>query len=111
MKKLIVTGGGFAGAKISRRLENYFEVTLIDEKEYFEFTPGILRSINYPEHLKKIQINHKDYLKKSKFILGKVIKLTNDHVFTDNKKEIEYDYLAICSGSRYESPIKDRNTV
>ena len=110
MKKLIVTGGGFAGAKISRRLENYFEVTLIDEKEYFEFTPGILRSITNPKHLKKIQINHKDYLKKSKFVLGKVSKIWEDYIFV-NKEGIKYDYLVICSGSRYESPIKDRDIV
>ena len=110
MKKLIVTGGGFAVAKISRRLENYFEVTLIDEKEYFEFTPGILRSITNPKHLKKIQINHKDYLKKSKFVLGKVSKIWEDYIFV-NKEGIKYDYLVICSGSRYESPIKDRDIV
>ena len=42
MKKLIILGGGFAGAKIAKALENIYDVILIDSKDYFEFTPGIL---------------------------------------------------------------------
>ncbi len=110
MKKLVVIGGGFAGSNICRKLENYFNVTLIDEKEYFEFTPGILRSIIYPKHLKGVQVNHKDYLKKSKFILGNVSKISENYIFV-NKEKIKYDYAVICSGSRYESPVKDREIV
>ena len=68
MRKLIIIGGGFAGAKIAKTLENKFDVTLIDSKDYFEFTPSILRAIIDTKHLKKIQILHKDYLKKSKII-------------------------------------------
>ena len=112
MKKLLVIiGGGFAGANISKNLENYFDTTLIDEKNYFEFTPGILRSIIYPEHLKRININHNSYLKKSKVVKGRVVRLNNKSIFLENKKEIKYDYLVICSGSRYESPVKDRDII
>ena len=65
MKKIIVIGGGFAGSYIARKLEKDFDVILIDSKDYFEFTPGILRTIVESEHIKKIQILHTHYLKRA----------------------------------------------
>ena len=66
MKKLVIIGGGFAGSLIAKNCENYFDTTLIDSKDFFEFTPGILRTIVQPSHAKKIQVLHKEYLKKTK---------------------------------------------
>lgn len=37
--KLVIIGGGFAGAYVAKRVERHFETTLIDTKSYFEFTP------------------------------------------------------------------------
>ncbi len=109
-KKVVVIGGGFAGSTIARKLEGDFDVTLIDNKEYFEFTPSILRVIVEPKHLKKIQVLHKDYLKKSKIILGEVKSINLKEVLV-NKKKIPFDYLALCSGSRYSSPIKANHAI
>lgn len=106
MKKLVVIGGGFAGSYIARKLENEFDITLVDPKNYFEYTPGILRTIVNPDHLSKIQAQHKDYLKKAKIVLGSADHIEKDFIIAGGKK-IEYDYLAICSGSKYVSPIKD----
>src|SRR3989344_4898286 len=78
MKKLIILGGGFAGAKIAKALENIYDVILIDSKDYFEFTPGILRSIVNHQHLKKIQIPHNKYLKKARVITDKVKEITKN---------------------------------
>ncbi len=108
MKRLVIIGGGFAGTKIARTLEDEFGVTLIDSKDYFEFTPGILRTIVEPEHIHKIRKKHKEYLKKTKVITGKVHEISNDSVVV-NKKKIKFDYLAICSGSKYSSPIKEHH--
>ena len=55
MKKIVVIGGGFAGSYIARELQKDFNVVLIDRKDYFEFTPGILRCLVEPEHLKNIK--------------------------------------------------------
>ena len=106
MKKIIVIGGGFAGSYIAKKLEKKFEVILIDAKEYFEFTPGILRTLVEPEHAKKIQILHKDYLKNCRIILGKVKDIRGNFVLA-NKEKIFFDYLAICAGSGYNAPFKE----
>ena len=110
MKKVVVIGGGFAGSTVARKLENEFDVTLVDNKEYFEFTPGMLRTIVEPEHIKIIQILHKDYLKRTKIIIGEVRDVWKDYIVID-KNKMEFDYLCICSGSKYSAPIKEQNLV
>ncbi len=110
MKKVVVIGGGFSGSLIARKLEKHFNLILVDSKNYFEFTPGILRTIVEPKHLNRIQILHKKYLKKTKIILGSVNEIGNDYVKVNNQK-IVFDYLCICSGSKYKAPIKEQNLI
>ena len=115
MKKVVVIGGGFAGALAARKLENEnFSVTLIDTKDHFEFTPGILRAIVEPGHIKEIQVLHRHYLKKTKIILGEVIDVSDKNVLvkiSGKKKHVRFDYLVISSGSGYDPPIKEKNLV
>lgn len=100
MKKVVIIGGGFCGARVAKNLQSTFEVTLIDDKEYFEFTPGVLRVLVEPEREKTLQILHRSYLAKGKFIKGKVSEVSSAYVFI-NKKKIPYDYLVITNGSYY----------
>ncbi len=110
VKHIIIIGGGFAGAYCARKLEKNFHVTLIDTKDYYEFTPGILRTIVEPQHVRKIQRLHTHYLHKTKVMRGMVTSITKkDVVFNGHK--IFYDYLIIASGSTYHSPIKEQNIV
>jgi len=110
VKKIVVIGGGFAGSLIAKNLEKRFDITLIDTKDYFEFTPGILRTINEPDHIKKIQVMHSKYLKKAKIIIGEVSEASKEFVKVNGEK-INFDYLVISSGSRYNGPIKEQNIV
>ena len=108
MKEVVIVGGGFVGSNVAKKLENNFNVTLIDSKKYFEFTPSIIKTIANPKFLKKIRVFYKGYLKKSKVILGKVSSVHENHVLVGNKK-FNFDYLILASGSYYESPVKKRN--
>lgn len=110
MKKVLVIGGGFAGASLARKLEKKFDVVLIDNKDYFEFTPGILRTIVEPEHIKKLQVLHTHYLKKAHFIRGEV-NLVRERLISVNGKKMTFDYLAICSGSSYNLPMKESDII
>jgi apoptosis-inducing factor 2 len=110
MKKLVIIGGGFTGSFIAKNLENEFDVTLIDSKDYFEYTPSVLRCIVEPDYIKKIQVMHDHYLKKAKVINGCVKDLDEKEVIV-NEEKIRYDYLIIASGSSYEAPFKEQNIV
>lgn len=110
MKKIIILGGGFAGAYCARNLEKDFEVTLIDTKDYFEFTPSVLRTIVEPEHISKIQVLHRQYLHRASIIKEEVKSITPTAVRIKSAS-LPYDYLILCSGSTYNTPIKEKNLV
>ncbi|MDP3966097.1 MAG: FAD-dependent oxidoreductase [archaeon] len=109
MKRVVIIGGGFTGANTAKILEKNFEVMLIDTKDYFEFTPSILKTLTNPELFNKIKLNHRDYLKKSRLVLGKAEKISKNSVFV-NGREIFFDYLVIAAGSSYETPLKNHNS-
>jgi apoptosis-inducing factor 2 len=111
MKKVIIIGGGFAGSYAAMKLEQKFKVTLIDNKNYFEFTPSILRTLVDSNHAKKIQIKHSQYLKKTNLIFNEVSNISDKLVETKKGRKYLYDYLIIASGSSYNRPIKEKNLV
>lgn len=109
-KKVVIIGGGFAGSLVAKKLEKHFDVTLIDTKNYFEFTPGVLRTIVQPEHIRKIQVLHSHYLKRARVLVGVVKEVGGDFVLAGKKKE-RFDYLVIASGSSYNRPFKEQGVV
>lgn len=111
MKKVVVIGGGFTGAYCAKKLEKEFDVTLIDAKDYFEFTPGILRTIVEPEHAGKIEVLHKNYLEKTRIIKGNVKHVGKNNIDLEDGSNIIFDYIIIATGSRYNSPIKESNII
>lgn len=110
MKKVVIVGGGFSGAYCAKKLQKTFDVTLIDTKDYYEFTPSILRTLTEINHLKKIQKKHTDYLPQANIIIDKVTTITPTLVKTKTK-EIFYDYLILASGSTYSIPIKEQGLI
>lgn len=48
---VVVIGGSFAGLRVQRELGDDFDVTVVDLKDYFEYTPGVLRLYTQPERL------------------------------------------------------------
>jgi len=109
-KRIVIIGGGFAGSNAAIKLEKYFDVTLIDTKDHFEFTPSVLRTIVEPDRIKKIQVLHKDYLKSSTVIIGKVKEISETYVKV-NDSRIPFNYLIIASGSHYSPPFKEHHLV
>lgn len=95
------------GAYCAKHLEKEFKITLIDSKDYFEFTPGILRVLVEPEHLRKIQVLHNHYLHKADIVVDHVLEVSKKNVVTKSGKKFSYDYLIIGSGSSYNLPIKE----
>jgi NADH dehydrogenase FAD-containing subunit len=100
MKRVVIIGGGFCGARVAKKLQENFSVTLVDTKDYFEFTPGVLRVAVNPSHRSALQIKHKQYLGKGKLIIGKVKEVSPKYVQV-NRRKVPYDYLIISNGAYY----------
>lgn len=69
---MAILGGGFAGVHIAKYLDkdDDFKVILIDNKEYFEYSPAMLRALFTPEEASSLIVHHSNYLKKGEFVLG-----------------------------------------
>jgi apoptosis-inducing factor 2 len=111
MKRIVIIGGGFAGFKIAKALQNKFNVTLVDSKNYFEYTPSILKSIINPNSFENISLKYEKHLKNTKYINGTVQAITKEKIILNDKKILSFDYLIISTGSSYSLPIKNQNTI
>lgn len=132
-KNVVIVGGGFAGATVAQVLERHpaVNVTLIDTKDFFEYTPSVLRTCVAPNHQKDIKVLHTKYLKKvssrRKFLTtqtffeqGEVTQVSPSAVLVTSPKKLEgsadgvyinlakhavpYDYLVLAGGSNYHVP-------
>ena len=103
MKKAVVIGAGFAGLMALSQLikSKKLELTLINDKGYFLFTPRLTELLNN-------SISEKIVIKPIKQIFGNKVNLIrekaisvdfkNNIVETKNKK-INYDYLIMAQGA------------
>lgn len=109
-KRVVIVGGGFSGTYCAQYLEDHFHVTIIDNKDYFEFTPSVLRTLVEPQHLRKLQVLHTHYLRTSTVIQKEVLRVESDHVVVDDR-EIHFDYLIVNTGSTYQPPFKESRLI
>jgi NADH dehydrogenase FAD-containing subunit len=107
--RLVIVGGGFTGCYVAKRVERYYETTLIDAKDYFEFTPSILRVLTEPNHWKAIQIPHTRYLdlRYASVQHGHVSVISSNEVVLATGERFPFDALVFATGSSYAQPIKE----
>jgi len=109
--KCLIIGGQFTGNFCARELKKKFYVTVVDAKEYFEYTPGVLRAFVKPAHLDSLTFTLQPVLERKmgvKFIWGEVKELNGDKktasikpMFASGMDEIGFDYCIICSGCNF----------
>jgi len=108
--KVLIIGGQFTGTFCARELKKHFHVTVVDAKEYFEYTPGVLRAFVKPCHLDALTFTLQPVLERKmgvKFLWGEVTKLDGDaktatvKTMFAGQDTIAYDYCIICSGCNF----------
>lgn len=110
-RRVLVIGGGFSGLLIARDMSKKFDVTVVDAKEFFEYTPGILRAYVKPAHFDALSFTLSGVIEHSigaKFIWGEV-KAVNGQAQTatvkpmcvETTEEIGYDFCVIASGCNF----------
>jgi NADH dehydrogenase FAD-containing subunit len=110
--RALIIGGQFSGLFCAKDLRKKFNVTVVDAKEYFEYTPGVLRAYVKPAHLDALTFTLQPVLERSlgvKFIWGEVKKLDGENkvahvktIFgTGSIDKLEFDYCVICAGCNF----------
>lgn len=124
LKHLVIVGGSFAGFNLLQRVKNNFKITLIDMKEFFEWIcsapHSMLSDAKYfndkatVDFHKMVEVD-KVFGNNVTFVQGLLDELVDEHTIkikrTQGKygdqmdsvesEEIEFDYLAICTGASY----------
>lgn len=112
--KVLIVGGSFAGLATARYLKSSYDVTIVEPKDYFEYTPGALHLLtgsNACNHLLSPMSVVADGATHTKgLFLGfnpknkkALIKLLNDG---EVWQEINYDAIVLCHGIPYTIPIR-----
>eukprot|EP00929_Paragymnodinium_shiwhaense_P119473 TRINITY_DN9137_c0_g1_i2.p1 TRINITY_DN9137_c0_g1~~TRINITY_DN9137_c0_g1_i2.p1 ORF type:complete len:483 (-),score=86.73 TRINITY_DN9137_c0_g1_i2:388-1779(-) len=109
MKTVVIVGGNFAGQSALHELADNpdFRVILIDQKDYFEYTPGVLRLFCEPTLFDSMAAplprgTHD-------VVLGRVTSVADNHVLVSSspgsEEMVEFDYLILATGADYRQPI------
>ena len=109
IKKIIVVGGGFAGAALIRQLasarENDVEVTLISEESYTTFNPLLAEVVGaavFPEH---VVAPLREFTRGARFVMGRVnaVDFPARLLHTSSLQgplTLPYDHLVFAFGNR-----------
>merc|ERR1712048_1483584 len=105
-RRVLIIGGSFAGLCCARDLKDHYLVTIVDAKEFFEYTPGVLRAYVKPKHLDALTFTLNPVIEGRmgcKFIWGEVQELkgpdrlcTIKPMFSSASEEIDFDYCIIA---------------
>jgi apoptosis-inducing factor 2 len=109
-KTVVIVGGNFAGLAALREMQNHplLHVILIERRDYFEYTPGVLRLFCDPHLIHKLAypLPHGSH----QIIQGTVTNTDDKHVTyidlaTRKSTRLEFDYLIMATGSTYTYPV------
>jgi len=110
--KIVIIGGGFCGAWVAKKLEKNknHEVTLIDAKEYFEYSPSLWKLLLDTSIYKHLSTPHAVYLRNTRVVTDLLVAVTPTIVQT-KKEKIPFDYLVIATGIDYPIFLKNTRNV
>ncbi|KAI3846462.1 hypothetical protein MKW92_034517 [Papaver armeniacum] len=103
-KRVVVGGGGLAGALAAKSLQSAADVVLVDPKEYFEITWAGMRAKIEPSVANRMVMKHKDYLTNGRLAMSSAVGVTDTEVLTADGESIPYDYLVIATGHNDSFP-------
>ncbi|CAO3642813.1 unnamed protein product [Cunninghamella echinulata] len=106
---VVIIGGGFVGFTVASILDvmPVFNITLIDTKSAFEYTPGIVKKLVNPFESTSLRVTHDSYVKNGKVIIGYVEEISEDgKSVIVNDEKIPCDYLVMATGSSYNARLK-----
>ena len=117
-KTVVVVGASFGGLTALRELmphtNELFDIVLIDFKDYFEYTPGILRCFTDPSYLQNVTSPLESWAsKRVRFVHGEVLFVKDGELAVrphgaQASELLAYDYLVMACGSSYPQcqPVK-----
>src|SRR5262252_10378086 len=108
--RIVIVGGGFAGAKLTRLLQKrarFTELTLVSEESYTTFNPMLAEVVGasvFPEHVVAPIRQMLDASRGSQFIMGRGTAVDRERCIVSAStlagvREIPYEHLVLAFGT------------
>ena len=113
--RIVVVGGGFAGAYCVRQLERMLrsrdvQITLVNEHNYFVFTPLLIEAATSALEPRHVIIPLRGFLRFARFVMASASRIDFDQrVVTvqpqfGDAQELKFDHLVLALGSVTRTP-------
>lgn len=103
---VVVLGGGYAGHKVAKLLDDVADVTLVDPSDSFLHNVAALRALVEPEWLDRIFLPYRRLLAHGRFLRDRAVAVDGRQVTLASGARLEPDYLVLATGSAYPFPAK-----
>lgn len=112
-RRVLIVGGQFTGNFSAKDLKKHFHVTVVDAKEFFEYTPGVLRAFVKPAHFDSLSFTLQPVLERKigvKYIWGEVLDINGERKEATIQPMFSpegmvdvfgFDYCMLCSGCNF----------
>ena len=138
-RRVLVVGGSFAGLTFCRELLHRLpppsssdgsgaavEVTLVEPRDWFEYTPGVLRAVVRPSHHSSLltAIRHTSSASDSRFVHVQAVCAALSHKAAlvvrggeeekgegEEERWLPFDFCVLAVGSGYSEHIKQHDTT
>ena len=99
-QKVIVIGGGYAGAVAAQSLDKNFDVTLVAGGEVFRHTVGGIRASVLPETIPRVHVPYDGLLKRGSVRRCRASKINAEEctVTLATGETLPYDFLILATG-------------
>ena len=103
-KRVVIVGAGFAGLKLAQSLSHkYFQVILIDKKNYHQFQPLFYQVATSGLEPSSIAFPIRRVFNKSKHVHFRVAEVQNidwkQNILETDQGSVDYDYLVLSEGA------------
>ena len=108
--RIIVVGGGYVGWEVARDLDDFADVTLIEQREAFVHVSAMIRALVQPSLLDQAIIPYDSLLSRGRVLRARVASVDASGVIVENGRRIPADYIVVATGSSYAAPFKPQGT-
>jgi apoptosis-inducing factor 2 len=106
MKRVVIIGGGYAGTKLARALDEAAEVVLVEPRDAFVHNVAAIRAIVEPALLDRLIIPYDRLLGRGKVVQDRAAGLGEREVKLTGRGALEADVIVVATGSRSSRPFK-----
>lgn len=112
-RRVVVIGGGYAGTRLARELDEVTEVTLVDRKDVFFHRIASLRASVQKEWTEAPFISYRNLLARGRVVRDTVTGIDPDArvVLLESGRSLDYDVAVIATGAEYREPARFAGTT